>query len=273
MRHAAWCCQCNLGASGLAQQFRVPVTTRGGGLTTEGESVAFGGVLLDMTGMKQVMQIDRNAMTVRTQAGIFWHRLAEVLRREQLDYLSAPLNLTSSVGGTIGVGGIDVNSCKYGCSADQVVSLQVVTPTGDIEECSEHENPELFKRVILGYGQFGVITEATLRIRPFTPMIMHYCYYRSLRHAIEDLQMLDQAGVCDYSGILTMMDKAVTLLVGFDTDERNGVFVKQWRNRLRGFGETLFALRLAVYYFFSNTITDIVKFFFRRSIVKWQDCD
>src|SRR4051812_6436760 len=35
----------------LAQNYRVPVTVRGGGLTTEGESVAYGGVLLDMTGM------------------------------------------------------------------------------------------------------------------------------------------------------------------------------------------------------------------------------
>jgi hypothetical protein len=233
-----------------AQAFKVPVTTRGGGLTTEGESVAFGGILLDMTGMKQVVSIDKSAMTVRTQAGIFWHRLAEVLRREQLDYLSAPLNLTSSVGGTIGVGGIDVNSCKYGCSADQVIALQVVTPTGEIRECSDDEDSELFKRVILGYGQFGVITEATLKIRPFTPMKMHYCYYRSLRHAIEDLQMLDQAGACDYSGILTMMDKAVTLLVGFDSDERNEIFMKQWRSRLRGFGEPVFAIRLAIYYLF-----------------------
>ena len=32
-----------------AQNHRVPVTVRGGGLTTEGESVAYGGVLLDMT--------------------------------------------------------------------------------------------------------------------------------------------------------------------------------------------------------------------------------
>ena len=36
-----------------AQAHRVPVTVRGGGLTTEGESVAFGGVLLDMTGMSR----------------------------------------------------------------------------------------------------------------------------------------------------------------------------------------------------------------------------
>ena len=111
-----------------AQQYRVPVTVRGGGLTTEGESVAFGGVLLDMTGMSRVLDIDADALTVRTEAGIFWHSLAEELRRQASDYLSAPLNLTSSVGGTLGVGGIDVNSRAPGCSADQAFRLQVVTP-------------------------------------------------------------------------------------------------------------------------------------------------
>ncbi len=154
-----------------AQAHRVPVTVRGGGLTTEGESVAYGGVLLDMTGMSRVLKIDADALTVRTEAGIYWHGLAEELRRENLDYLSAPLNMTSSVGGTLGVGGIDVNSARLGCSADQALSLQVVTPTGEIVECSDSENAELFQRVILGYGQFGVITEATLRVRPYTPLI------------------------------------------------------------------------------------------------------
>ena len=123
-----------------AQQHRVPVTVSGGGLTTEGESVAYGGVLLDMSGMSRVLAIDAAALTVRTEAGIFWHSLAEELRREGLDYLSAPLNLTSSVGGTLGVGGIDVNSARLGCSADQALSLQVVTPTGDIVECSDSHN-------------------------------------------------------------------------------------------------------------------------------------
>src|ERR1700693_3197712 len=112
-----------------------------------------------MTGMSRVLHIDSDALTVRTEAGIFWHSLAEELRRHDLDYLSAPLNLTSSVGGTLGVGGIDVNSPRLGCSADQSVALQVVTPTGEIMQCSETENPELMERVLLGYGQFGVITE------------------------------------------------------------------------------------------------------------------
>ena len=231
-----------------AQQFHIPVTVRGGGLTTEGESVAYGGILLDMTGMSHVVHIDKEALTVRTEAGVFWHRLAEVLRRQKLDYLSAPLNLTSSVGGTLGVGGIDVNSAKYGCSADQAIALQVVTPTGEIVECSDEQNPELFQRVILGYGQFGIITEATLKIRAYTPMRMHYIYYRSLRNAIEDLMLLDKNAVSDYSGILTMMDKAITVLVGFDSAEREQKFLKQWKNKLKGHGEMGFGLRLGAYY-------------------------
>src|SRR5436853_2506471 len=132
-----------------------------------------------MTGMSHVLEVDEENLAVRTQAGVFWSALAERLRRHGLDYLSAPLNLTSSVGGTLGVGGIDVNSTHLGCSADQALALQVVTPTGEIVECSDSQNRELFERVILGYGQFGVITEASLKIRPYTPLRMRYFYYSS----------------------------------------------------------------------------------------------
>lgn len=225
-----------------AQQYCVPVTVRGGGLTTEGESVAFGGVLLDMTGMSRVIRIDADAQIVRCEAGIFWHSLAEELRRHDLDYLSAPLNLTSSVGGTLGVGGIDVNSVRFGCSADQAVSVQVVTPTGEIVECSDTQNAALFQRVILGYGQFGVITEATLKVRPYTPLRMHYFYYDNLRAAVEDLQLIDRNEASDYSGILTIMDCAITLLVAFDSMEREAAFHARWQSRLRGHGEFGFAL-------------------------------
>lgn len=231
-----------------AQAYRVPVTVKGGGLTTEGESVAFGGLLLDMRGMNKVISTDAEKMTVRTQAGIYWHTLAETLRRDGLDYLSAPLNMTASVGGTLSVGGIDINSPRLGCSADQAVWLQVVTPTGEIKECSETVNPELFERVLLGYGQFGIITEAVLRIRKFTHITMHYFYYGSLRLAMEDLQLLVRGDAADYCGILTVLDKAVNLLVAFDSDERERAFFEKWRSRIRGHGEFGFALRMAWHY-------------------------
>ena len=231
-----------------AQRFGVPVKTRGGGLTTEGETVAHGGLLIDMTGMSGILAIDREGLSVRTQAGIFWHSLAEGLRRHGLDYLSAPLNLTSSVGGTLGVGGIDINSAKFGCSADQALALQVVTPRGEIVECSPRSNAELFERVLLGYGQFGVITEATLRIRPYTPISMRYFYYGSLRTAIEDLMRLNRGQAADYSGILTMLDKGINLLVAFDSEAKEREFDEKWQGQVRGHGELGFALRMGLYY-------------------------
>jgi hypothetical protein len=146
------------------------------------------------------------------------------------------------------VGGIDVNSARLGCSADQALALQVVTPTGDIVECSDTHNAELFQRVILGYGQFGVITEATLRIRRYTPLRMHYFYYASLATAIEDLKLLDRNDASDYSGILTIMDCAVNVLVAFDSSEREAAFKANWRARLRGYGELGFGLRTLAHY-------------------------
>ena len=111
-----------------AQRDRTPVTCRGGGLTTEGESVAARGILLDLKGMNRLLDCDGG--TAWVEAGMTWHQVAEALRPRGLDYTSAPLNMLSTVGGTLGVGGIDVNSPRHGCSADQAVELEVVTPTG-----------------------------------------------------------------------------------------------------------------------------------------------
>jgi hypothetical protein len=77
---------------------------------------------------------------------------------------------------------------------------------------------------------------------------MRYYFYGSLRTAIEDLQLLAREDASDYSGILTMLDKAVNLLVAFDSDEREKEFVRRWEKKLRGHGEFGFALRMGVHY-------------------------
>ncbi|MDQ6963588.1 MAG: FAD-binding oxidoreductase [Mariprofundales bacterium] len=232
----------------VAQRFAVPVTVRGGGLSTEGESIAYGGVLLDMSALQRVLEVDVEGEVVRVEGGICWHALAETLRRYGMDYLSAPLNMSSTVGAVIGVGGVDVNSMRFGCSADQVESLTVVTPTGEVEFCSDDENSALFQRVILGYGQFGVVVEATLRIRKFSAVRMSYLYYQHLPAAIADMQMLNREQACDYCAILTMMDRVITLLVAFDSRQREERFLRRYRAQLRGLSEQMLTMRLLGYY-------------------------
>jgi hypothetical protein len=77
---------------------------------------------------------------------------------------------------------------------------------------------------------------------------MHYFYYSSLEESMEDLKMLIKEDAADYVGILTMLDRAINLLVAFDSDEREQEFFDKWRSRIHGHGEIGFALRMAVYY-------------------------
>jgi FAD/FMN-containing dehydrogenase len=217
-----------------AQRERVPVTCRGGGLTTEGESVASRGLLLDLKGLSRFLECD--GRTAWVEAGMTWHQLAEHLRPLGLDYTSGPLNMMASIGGTLGVGGIDVNSPRHGCAADQAVELEAVTPTGEIVRVREGD--DYLERLLLGYGQFGVITKARLKIRPYQPMTTRYWLYGDIGKAIEDMQGLVERDEVDACAILTLMDRVIALIVGFEGPERP--------LSLRGGGELGAALGLAL---------------------------
>jgi len=195
-----------------AQRDRTPVTCRGGGLTTEGESVAAEGILLDLKGMNRLLDCD--GKTAWVEAGMTWHQVAEALRPRGLDYTSAPLNMLSTVGGTLGVGGIDVNSPRHGCAADQAVELEVVTPTGDIVRVKEGD--EYLERVLLGYGQFGVITRARIKVRPYRPMAVRHFLYTDIGVALADMARIVEEDAADACAVLTLRDDVIALIVGFE---------------------------------------------------------
>jgi FAD/FMN-containing dehydrogenase len=195
-----------------AQRDGIPVTCRGGGLTTEGESVAAKGILLDLKGLNRLLDCDGS--TAWVEAGMTWHQVAEALRPRGLDYTSAPLNMLSTVGGTLGVGGIDVNSPRHGCSADQAVELEVVTPTGDIVRVREGD--EYMERVLLGYGQFGVITKARIKVRRYRPMAVRHFLYTDIGIALTDMMRLVEQDAVDACAILTLRDDVIALVVGFE---------------------------------------------------------
>ena len=199
-----------------AQRDHIPVTCRGGGLTTEGESVAARGILLDVKGMHRLLDCDGD--TAWVEAGMTWHEVAEALRPRGLDYTSAPLNMLSTVGGTLGVGGIDVNSPRHGCSADQAVELEVVTPTGEILRVKEGD--DYLERVLLGYGQFGVITKARIKVRPYRRMTVRHFLYTDVGVALADMMRIVEADAVDACAILTLRDDVVALIVGFENEPK-----------------------------------------------------
>ncbi|MFC4000503.1 FAD-binding protein [Prauserella oleivorans] len=142
----------------------IPVAARGSGHSPFGQSQAEGGIVLDMTSLARVYPGAGDEVVV--DAGARWHR---VLRATLPRGLTPPVltdYLELTVGGTLAVGGIGGASHEHGAQTDTVTALDVVTGTGELVRCSAEREPELFDAVRAGLGQCGVITRATIRLRP-----------------------------------------------------------------------------------------------------------
>jgi cytokinin dehydrogenase len=162
------------------------VATRGGGHSQTGQSLS-DQIVLDMTSLNQVMSVTEDAATV--QAGIKWRALVEHLAPQRLSPPVLTNNLDVTVGGTLSMGGLGVASWRHGTQADNCLQLEVVTGSGDIVRCSDGENRDLFDAARCGAGQFGVITEAVLKVRRHPPRYRSfYLLYDDLAALLDDLK-------------------------------------------------------------------------------------
>jgi cytokinin dehydrogenase len=173
-----------------------PVTPRGQAHSQSGQSTSDGGIVLDTAGLGWIGEIDERAMTVSCGGGALWRDVVDATLERGLIPPVLTNHLGVSVGGTLSVAGLGVTSFRYGTQADNVEELEVVTGRGELVTCSRSENRELFDAVRCGLGQFGVITSATLRLRPAGQQVrMHYLLYDDLRVLMSDTAMLtDPAG-------------------------------------------------------------------------------
>ncbi|QYS99437.1 FAD linked oxidase domain protein [Trichoderma simmonsii] len=145
----------------FAQEHGLEVAVLGGGHSTSGSSSTEGGLLIDLTKMRQVT-VNPTAKTIKAQGGTIW---------EDVDLAAAQYGL-ATVGGTVnhtGVGGLTLGggygwlSGKYGLTIDNLVEAEIVLADGRIMTTSEKENSDLFW-AIRGAGQsFGVATSFTFR--------------------------------------------------------------------------------------------------------------
>src|SRR6185295_7401611 len=146
------------------------VSIAGGRHAMGGQQFGTGTILLDMTGMNRVLGLDAERGILEVEAGIEWPALLDYLIKEQVgrdkqwgimqkqtgaDRLSLGGALASNVHG---------RGLRFKPIIDQVESFKLLNHSGDLLTCSRHENPELFRLVIGGYGLFGIVTSLQLRL-------------------------------------------------------------------------------------------------------------
>ncbi len=151
----------------------VPVTAAGGRSGVSGASIpAFGGVILDLTAMQGIIEIDAVAGVVEVWAGTFGPDLETELRRRcamTVGHFPQSFDI-ATVGGWVACRGAGQYSTRYGKIDDMVVGLEVVLADGTVLRTGHGPaaamGPDLTHLFLGSEGTLGVVTRVWLRAHP-----------------------------------------------------------------------------------------------------------
>ncbi|MBP3372187.1 MAG: FAD-binding oxidoreductase [Clostridia bacterium] len=150
----------------------IPVLARGSGSGLVGSAVpVHGGIVMDMTGMNKILELDADNLTVRVQCGVLLMELAQFALDNGFMYPPDPGEKSATIGGNINTNAGGMRAVKYGVTRDYVRALKVVLPTGEIQEFGgkvvKNSSGYSLKDLVVGSeGTLCVVTEATMKLVP-----------------------------------------------------------------------------------------------------------
>ena len=146
------------------------ISIAGGRHSMGGQQFGTGTILVDMTAMNRVLNLDAERGIIEVEAGIEWPALLEYLvevqtgREKQWGIMQKQTGADRlSIGGAL-ASNVHGRGLKFKPIIDQVDSFTLMDRTGAIVRCSRDQNTELFRLVIGGYGLFGIVTSVRLRL-------------------------------------------------------------------------------------------------------------
>jgi len=118
----------------LADKFEIPVTPRGAGTGLCGGAVPLkGGIVIDISSMNQILEIDIDDLQVTVEPGIVPDRLNEALKPYGFFFPPDPgSSAMCTIGGLISNNGSGMRCVKYGTTRNYVLDLEVALADGSI---------------------------------------------------------------------------------------------------------------------------------------------
>jgi FAD/FMN-containing dehydrogenase len=148
------------------------IAIAGGRHAMGGQQFCADGLLLDTRGMDRVLGFDVEEGTIEVEAGMQWpaliEHLVELQEHGQHQWGIAQKQTGAdrlSIGGALAANVHGRGLTMRPMIAD-VESFVLVDPSGNPVTCSRDERPELFPLAIGGYGLFGCIYSARIRLLP-----------------------------------------------------------------------------------------------------------
>ena len=157
----------------LANEFRFPVTARGGGVGYTGGAVPVdGGIVIGTDRMKKIVEINVDDLYVICQPGLTTYELQQAVTEHGLLFPPDPASYKDSfIGGNIAENAGGMRTPKYGVTKHYVLGLEVVTATGEVIRTGGKTVKNVVGFDLTGLmcgseGMLGIITEATLKLLP-----------------------------------------------------------------------------------------------------------
>ena len=165
------------------------IAVAGGRHAMGGQQFCAGGLLLDTRGMGRVLGFDAEGGTLEVEAGIQWPEviayLAETQEGSEQQWGIAQKQTGAdrlSIGGALAAN-VHGRGLAMKPMISDVVSFVLVGPDGNPVTCSREENAELFRLVIGGYGLFGCVYSARIRLLP-----------RQTLERVVEVKMIEEVG-------------------------------------------------------------------------------
>lgn len=160
----------------LANEFEFPITVRGGGTSlADGAIPVCGGLVLCMERLNKILEVNEEGMYLTAEAGVRTIDLQQEAHRHGFLYAGDPSSSESSlIGGNMATNAGGLKAVRYGVTRNQVYSLEIVTPTGEITTVGAN-----LKKCTTGYcldqliigseGTLGIVTKVTVKLVPLAP--------------------------------------------------------------------------------------------------------
>ena len=185
----------------ICNEHGCPIIPFGAGSSLEGHlNATFGGVSIDMNNLNKIIEVHPEDSTVVVQPGVTREQLNTYLRDTGLFFPIDP-GANASIGGMTSTRASGTNAVRYGTMKDNVISLEVVMPNGDIIKTANRARKssagyDLTRLIVGSEGTLGVITEITLKLYGIPEEIgAGRCTFPSVKDATDSVIMTIQAGI------------------------------------------------------------------------------
>ena len=158
-----------------ARMHDLPISVRGGGHDWAGRAMRPGGLVIDLTGMRQVA-VDAGARIANVGGGA---TAGEVIAAAVPHNLVAATATCGDVGlaGLTSVGGYSSLTGRFGLALDNLLGARVVLADGRLATADATHEPELFWAIRGGGGNFGVLTSLRVRLHPLHRLLAGFIVF------------------------------------------------------------------------------------------------